>query len=84
MKTKGYDVAANKKNKGDASKRLRACSRPFPASMIIISHLQGLIINVRKELPISDSVSKMMKTFVIQAIYEDNKSGTPGEAKSVK
>ena len=36
-------------------------------------------INVRKEL-----VRKMMKTFVIQAIYADNKSETPGEALTVK
>ena len=44
-----------------------------------VSHLRDLIVNVRKEL-----VRKMMKTFVIQAIYADNKSETPGEAWTIK
>ena len=44
-----------------------------------VSHLRDLIVNVRKEL-----VRKMLKTFVIQAIYADNKSETPGEAWTIK
>ena len=42
------------------------------------SHLPDLIIDVTKELPLSVSVCKVMKTFVIQAIYGDNKSKTRG------
>ena len=49
-----------------------------------VLHLRDLKINVTKELPFSDSVHKMMKTFFIQAIYGDNKSKTAGEARSVK
>ena len=49
-----------------------------------VSPLGELKINVRKELPFSDSGHKMMKSFFIQAIYGDNKSKTPGEARSVK
>ena len=49
-----------------------------------VSHLRDLIIDVGKEPPLSDSVRKMMKTFVIQTIYGDSKSETPWEAKSVK
>ena len=48
------------------------------------SRFRDLIIDVGKELPLSDSVRDLMKTFVIQAIYGDNKSKTPGEARSVK
>ena len=43
-----------------------------------------MIIDVVKELDLLDSVSKMMKTFFIQAIYGDNKKETPGEARSAK
>ena len=49
-----------------------------------VSHLQDLIINVRKELPLSDSARKIMKTFVIQAICGDSKSETLGKARLVK
>ena len=49
-----------------------------------VLHLWDLIIDVGKERPLSDSVSKVMKTFVIQAIYGNNKSQSPGEATSVK
>ena len=45
-----------------------------------VSHLRDLIIDVGKELHLSESVWKVMKTFVIQAIYGDNKSETLGEA----
>ena len=45
---------------------------------------RDLIIDVEKELPFSDSVSKVMKAFAIHAISRDNKSETPGEARSVK
>ena len=34
-----------------------------------VSHLRDWIIDVTKELPLSDLARKMMKTFVIQAIY---------------
>ena len=47
-------------------------------------HLLDLIIDVGKELPLSDSVSKVMKTFATQAIYGDNKSESSGEVRSVK
>ena len=40
-------------------------------------------MDVGKELLLSNSVHRVMKTFVIQAIYGDNKSETPGEARSV-
>lgn len=43
-----------------------------------VSHLQDLIINVKKAVPLSDSVRKVIKTFVIQAICGD------GEARSFK
>ena len=49
-----------------------------------VSHLRDLISNVRKELPLSDSARKIMKTVVIQAICGDSKSKTPGEARLVK
>ena len=49
-----------------------------------VSHLRDLITDVGKELPLSDSVRKMMKTLVIQAIYGDNKSETPRKTRSVK
>ena len=39
-----------------------------------VSLLRDFIIDVKKELPLSDSVRKMMKTFVIQAMYWNNKS----------
>ena len=48
-----------------------------------VLHLRDLIINVGKKLPLSDSVRKVMNTFVIQAM-DDNKSETLGEARSVK
>ena len=49
-----------------------------------VSHLRDSIINVRKKLPLSESVCKVMKTFVIQTINGDNKSETSGEARPVK
>ena len=49
-----------------------------------VSHLRDLIIDVGKELPLSDSVRKMIKTLIIQVIYGDNKSETPGGGRSVK
>ena len=49
-----------------------------------VSHLQDLIINVKKAVPLSDSVRKVIKTFVIQAICGDGKSKTSGEARSFK
>ena len=49
-----------------------------------VSHLRDVIIDVGKELPLSDPVRKMMKTFVIQVIFGNNNSETPGGARSVK
>ena len=49
-----------------------------------VSHLRDWIIDVTKELPLSDLARKMMKTFVIQAIYWESKSENPREARSVK
>ena len=43
-----------------------------------VSHLRDLITDIGKELLLSDSVRKVMKSFVIQAIYGDNKSETSG------
>ena len=49
-----------------------------------VSHLRYLIIDVRKDLALSDLVRKVMKTFVIQTMYGDSKSKTPGETRSFK
>ena len=49
-----------------------------------VSHLRDLLINVEKELPLSESARKVMKTFFIQVIYGDAKGEIPRKAKSVK
>ena len=43
-----------------------------------------MIINVGKELPLSHSVRKSMKEFVIQVIYGDCNSKTPGQTRAAK
>ena len=49
-----------------------------------VSHLRDLLINVEKELPLSESKRKVMKTFFIQVIYGDGKGEIPRKAKPVK
>ena len=49
-----------------------------------VPQLRNLIKNVGGELPLSDNTRKLMKAFVIEAIYGDSKHLIPGEARAAK
>ena len=49
-----------------------------------VPRFRDMIKDVGKELPLSDSTRRLMKSFVIEAIYGDSKGVTPVEVRTVK